>query len=179
MLLNLINEPSDTRTHGVLKILAELVDDGFDEARFFQSAQRMVSALQQVALNESFVTSLRALAVSVFKGCFNMLEIIMEENKAVVKAFAEQTINEWMPFFIATLKAPLPPAPAEDVNTINSGSASLGKSTRYYSLWLANARAEQYKGLIKLKIQGENFQTSTFLCLVLMLLVQSFALLWR
>ena len=38
----------------------------------------------------------------------------MEDHKAAVRGFAEETLGSWVPFFIDTLKSPLPPAPSDD-----------------------------------------------------------------
>lgn len=131
--LHVINNGSDGQIHGAMKVLMELVDDCFNEEQFFKVARDLVSTVYHVAINDARSPILRALAVSVFRSCFDILEMVMEDHKAAVKGFAEETLNDWFPFFIATLKAPLPPAPVE------------GESDA--------AVSEHYRGLVALKLQ--------------------------
>ncbi|KAF1349147.1 armadillo-type protein [Delphinella strobiligena] len=131
--LHVINNGSDGQIHGAMKVLMELVDDCFGEDQFFKVARDLVSTVYHVAINHARSPILRALAVSVFRSCFDILEMVMEDHKAAVKGFAEETLSDWFPFFIATLKAPLPPAPVE------------GESDA--------AVSEQYRGLVALKLQ--------------------------
>lgn len=53
---------------------------------------------------------LRALAISVFRDCFDMMNMIKEQHGKEVKAFAEELLKEWNPFFLNVLKARLPEA---------------------------------------------------------------------
>ncbi|KAK5117228.1 hypothetical protein LTR62_005845 [Meristemomyces frigidus] len=106
--LNVVSTGSDGQLRGALKVLGELVDDCFNEEQFFSVARELVRALYDVAVNENRRQILRALAVSVFRSCFDTLEMIMEDHKAEVKSFAEQTLVNWIPFFISTIKATLP-----------------------------------------------------------------------
>ena len=55
----------------------------------------------------------RALACSVFRGCFDILEMILEDHKASVKGFADEILNKWLPFFIVLLKTKLSDLPSE------------------------------------------------------------------
>lgn len=132
-LLHVINNGSDGQIHGAMKALQDLVEDCFSEDQFFNVARDLVQTVYNVAANESRATILRALAVSVFRSCFDILEMVMEDHKVAVKAFAEETLNHWSPFFVATLKAPLPPAPAAEETDINI--------------------TERYRGLVALKLQ--------------------------
>ena len=113
-LLLLIPQASDARLHGALKILAELVDDGFSVDQFFSVAQDMINVLHKVAGNEQKTPFLRALAMSVFRGCFDTLEMVLEDHKAAVKSFADGTLNTWMPLFQTILKSDLPILPPSD-----------------------------------------------------------------
>jgi hypothetical protein len=64
-----------------------------------------------------------------------MLEMVMEDHKTDVKAFADEALNAWSPFFIQTMKAPMPPPPNEDDEKKEGGPE------------------EQWRGLIALKFQ--------------------------
>lgn len=105
---------SDLQVHGTLRVLSDLVESGFSEEQFFAVARDLVNGLQKVAHNVERKAILRALAISVFRACFDILEMVMEDHKVAVKAFLDQALQSWMAFFIETLRAPLPPTPSED-----------------------------------------------------------------
>ncbi|WPH04744.1 Hypothetical protein R9X50_00763900 [Acrodontium crateriforme] len=132
--LNVIDSGADAQLHGALKVLGELVDDCFNEEQFFKVARDLVKVVYDVAVNENRKTILRALAVSVFRACFDTLEMVMEDHKAEVKAFAEQELSGWIPFFLSALKTQLPAAPIE--NTPSDA-----------------AESELYRGSVALKLQ--------------------------
>lgn len=127
-LLHIIPEASDTRLHGALKVLAELVQDGLDEAQFFRAAQNLVNVLYTVAANNSRKAFLRALAVSVFRECFNTLQVIIEDHKQDVKAFAEHSLSNWVPVFLEVLSTPLG-APPEGNQSETDGTLELFRGT--------------------------------------------------
>ena len=124
-ILNILRTGSEAQLHGALKVLGELVDDCFNDEQFFQVARDLVSVVYGVAVNESCKTTLRALAISVFRSCFDTLEMVLEDHKAEVKGFAEETLSGWIPFFIETLKAPLPPAPTDEEEGNESGAPEI------------------------------------------------------
>ncbi|RAH58600.1 importin beta-5 subunit [Aspergillus piperis CBS 112811] len=113
-LLHIINDGNSTASalHGALKVLLDLVDTGFSEEQFFNVARDLVTSLFNVATNESRKPMLRALAVAVFRACFDTLEMVLEQHKAAVKHFMDEVLGGWSPFFLSTLKAPLPQAPS-------------------------------------------------------------------
>lgn len=127
-LLHIIPGASDTRLHGALKVLAELVQDGLDEAQFFRAAQNMVNVLYVVAANESRKPVLRAFAVSVFRECFNTLQVVLEDHKQDVKAFAEQSLGNWVPIFLNILNTPLG-APPQGSQAESDGTLELYRGT--------------------------------------------------
>ena len=135
-LLQLIPTCNDGQLHGALKVLGDLVEDGLNEEQFFNVARDLVKVLYDVAVNEGRKTTLRALAVSVFRGCFEILEMVMEDHKAAVKHFADEALNAWSPFFISTMKAPLPPPPPSDDEEQSTNGAD-----------------EQFRGVVALKLQ--------------------------
>ena len=134
--LNVVSTGSDGQLHGALKVLNELVDDCFNEEQFFKVAHDLTEAVYNVAIADHRRPILRALAVSVFRSTFDTLEMVMEDHKAAVKAFAEETLSGWIPFFLSMLKSPLPPAPPQDKSESAPGVP------------------ETYRGLVALKLQS-------------------------
>jgi importin-9 len=71
-------------------------------------ARDIVKVVTDVALNEGRKAILRALAIAVFRGCFDLMDIVKEDHLKEVKGFAEEILKSWNPFFIQVLKARLP-----------------------------------------------------------------------
>ena len=71
-------------------------------------AKDIVRVVTDVALNENRKASHRALAVSVFRGCFDLMDIVKDDHSVEVKGFADEILQSWNPFFIQILKARLP-----------------------------------------------------------------------
>ncbi|KAI9373651.1 armadillo-type protein [Aspergillus egyptiacus] len=136
-LLQIINDRNSTpgALHGALKVLLDLVDTGFNEEQFFNVARDLLVALFNVATNDSRKPMLRALAVAVFRSCLDTLEMVLEQHKTAVKQFMDEVLTGWSPFFIETLKGPLPQAPNEQEES---------KDTEVSSQW---------RGVIALKLQ--------------------------
>src|SRR5690606_16664346 len=107
-LLHTIRTGTDAQLHGALRVMVDLVDDCLNDEQFVPVAPELVSAIYNVAVNEERKTFLRALAVNVFRACFDILEMIAEGHKVAVKAFADETLQVWIPFFLDTLRKPLP-----------------------------------------------------------------------
>ncbi|KAF2808514.1 ARM repeat-containing protein [Mytilinidion resinicola] len=134
-LLHLIPTGTDGQIHGALKVLDGLVDDCFNEEQFFSVARDLIKVVFDVAVNDARKPALRALSVSVFKGCFDILEMVMEDHKVMVKAFADEALAGWLPFFVEVMKSRLPPPPSEEDENQDNGTA------------------ETYRGLVSLKMQ--------------------------
>ncbi|KAH4049607.1 hypothetical protein HBI81_042150 [Parastagonospora nodorum] len=134
-LLQLIPVATDGQLHGALKVLSELVEDCFNEATFFGIAPQLVKVIYDVAVNEQRRPVLRALACSVFRGCFDILEMVLEDHKAMVKSFADEILKEWIPFFVNILKTRLPEPPSFQDDETDAESA------------------EAFKGMVALKLQ--------------------------
>ncbi|KAJ5246373.1 hypothetical protein N7468_001356 [Penicillium chermesinum] len=98
-LLHVINEQgtSDIALHGTLKVLLDLVDTGFSEEQFFDVARDLVSALFAVATSQTRKPILRALAVAVFRSCFDTLEMVMEQHNVAIRQFVEEALTGWSP----------------------------------------------------------------------------------
>jgi len=125
----------DSQVHGALRVLSELVESGFSEQQFFAVARDLVNGLQTVALNANRKPIVRAMAMSVFRSCFDTLEMVMEDHRAAVKGFLDEALKDWMPFFVEAIKTVLPEPPAEADETKDEGLPS------------------QWRGLIALKLQ--------------------------
>lgn len=113
-LLQLIPQSHKTQLHGVLVVLGNLVEDGFDEEQFGKSAVELVKCIYNIATDEGKMLTSRALAVSIFRACFDTMELMYQTEKASVKQFMQEASDAWTPFFINVLKVPLPQIPDED-----------------------------------------------------------------
>ncbi|KAL1957395.1 hypothetical protein VTO42DRAFT_6075 [Malbranchea cinnamomea] len=113
-LLQIIPTGNESQLHGALKVLSDLVETGFSEEQYFKVARELVSTVFSVATNPSRKPILRALAISVFRASFDTLEMVLEEHKAAIKQFMDEALSGWLPFFIATIKEPLPTMPSEE-----------------------------------------------------------------
>ncbi|KAG6020831.1 hypothetical protein E4U41_002709 [Claviceps citrina] len=107
-ILNVIPAGTDAQLHGALRVLGDLVEESLSEDQFFSMATDIAKALTEVALNENRRPMLRALAISVFRSCFDLMNMIKDDHAAEVKAFAEELLAQWNPFFISVLKVRLP-----------------------------------------------------------------------
>ncbi|KAL8722132.1 MAG: hypothetical protein Q9225_001325 [Loekoesia sp. 1 TL-2023] len=113
-LLQLIPQSHETQLHGVLVVLGNLVEDGFDEEQFGKSAVELVKCIYDIATDEGKRLTSRALAVSIFRACFDTMELMYQTEKASVKQFMQEASDAWTPFFINVLKVPLPQIPSEE-----------------------------------------------------------------
>ncbi|KAI9883593.1 MAG: hypothetical protein M1823_004646 [Watsoniomyces obsoletus] len=134
-LLHLIPTGTPTQSHGALKVLGDLVDDGLSDDQFFGVAADLIKVVYDAAMDDSKKSTLRALAVSVFRSSFGTLDMIKDSHREAVKAFADEALKAWMPYFVEMIKRPLPPAPREEDEANNGGPE------------------EEWRGLIALKIQ--------------------------
>lgn len=76
-------------------------------------ARDIVKVVYDAAINENRKPTLRALAVSVFRGCFDLMDTVKEEHPKEVQQFAEEAMKGWFPFFqqVMKLRLPEPDAP--------------------------------------------------------------------
>ncbi|KAG6007604.1 hypothetical protein E4U54_008809 [Claviceps lovelessii] len=107
-ILSIIPTGTDTQLHGALRVLGDLVEESLSEDQFFSMARDIAKALTEVALNDSRKPVLRALAISVFRSCFDLMNMIKDDHAAEVTAFAEELLAQWNPFFTSVLKGRLP-----------------------------------------------------------------------
>ena len=136
-LLQIVSGPTsaDAQVHGALRLLAELVESGFTEEQFFAVAKDLVGGIFTVATRAERRPITKALALSVLRECFDTLEMVMEEHEVAVKAFLDEALRGWIPFFFETMKAELPEPPSQGDETKEEGVPST------------------WRGLVALKLQ--------------------------
>lgn len=113
-LLQLIPRSHENQLHGVLVVLGNLVEDGFDEEQFGKSAVELVKCIYDIATDEGKKLTSRALAISIFRACFDTMELMYQTDKASVRQFMQEASDAWTPFFVNVLKIPLPQVPREE-----------------------------------------------------------------
>lgn len=131
---------SDSGLHGALRVLLDLVDTGFSEEQFFNVARDLVSTLFSIATNGARRPMLRALAVAVFRASFDTLEMVVEQHKVAVKQFMDEVLGGWSPFFMSTLKAPLPQPPTEEEESKDAEIPSQWRGTIALKLQVVKVR---------------------------------------
>ncbi|PQE03651.1 importin-beta domain-containing protein [Rutstroemia sp. NJR-2017a BBW] len=131
--LHVIRTGTDGQLHGALRVLGDLVEDSLSEDQFFAVARDIVNAAYDVAINDARKTNLRSLSVSVFRGTFDIMDMVKDEHGSEVRAFADEVLKSWSPFFLAVMKQSLPTPPKE-----NEEDGPVG---------------EQWRGIISLKLQ--------------------------
>ncbi|KAI1266092.1 armadillo-type protein [Xylariaceae sp. FL1019] len=129
-LLNIIPTGTSGQLHGALKVLSDLVEESLSDDQFFSMAQSIVKVVYDVAANENQKPLLRALAVAVFRGCFDLMDTVKEEHPKEVSSFADDALKAWLPFCLNIIKLPLP---------LQEGSA--------------DEQPKSWNGLIALKLQ--------------------------
>ncbi|KAI0555272.1 armadillo-type protein [Xylaria curta] len=107
-LLSMIPTGSENQLHGALKVLSDLVEESLSDDQFFSMAQDIVKVVYDAAINEGRKPVLRALAVSVFRGCFDLMDTVKDEHPKEVSAFAEEALKGWFPVCLEILKVQLP-----------------------------------------------------------------------
>lgn len=109
-ILSTIPSGSDAQLHGALRVLGDLVEESLSEDQFLSMARDIANALTEVALNDNRKPMLRALAISVFRSCFDLMNMAKDDHAKEVKGFAEEILARWNPFFMTVLKTRLPDA---------------------------------------------------------------------
>lgn len=107
-LLDVIPKGSDVQLYGALKVLSDIVEESLTEDQFFSMAHPIINVVYNVALNEGRKPTLRALAVHVFRGCFDLMDMVKDDHPKEVKGFAEEALKGWLPFFSQVLQVQLP-----------------------------------------------------------------------
>ncbi|KNB07163.1 hypothetical protein FOXG_08431 [Fusarium oxysporum f. sp. lycopersici 4287] len=120
--ISVVPAGTDSQLHGALRLLNDIIEESLSEDQFFSMAQDIAKALAEVALNENRKPMHRALAISIFRGCFDLLNMIKEDHAKEVRAFADGLLQQWNPFFITVLQSPLPEANLESGSQPDSWS---------------------------------------------------------
>ncbi|KAK2675704.1 Importin-beta, N-terminal domain [Fusarium oxysporum f. sp. vasinfectum] len=121
-IISVVPAGTDSQLHGALRLLNDIIEESLSEDQFFSMAQDIAKALAEVALNENRKPMHRALAISIFRGCFDLLNMIKEDHAKEVRAFADGLLQQWNPFFITVLQSPLPEANLESGSQPDSWS---------------------------------------------------------
>ena len=102
-------------------MLYELVDSGLSDEQFFVVARELVNALQHVAFKAHNNPAVQAMTLKVLGACFDNLEqVLATEYAPAVKVFLNESMHEWMSFFISTLKSSLPEVNSADFENANN-----------------------------------------------------------
>lgn len=109
-LLHIIPTANDNQLHGALKVLGDLVEDSLSEDQFFTVARDIVNVVYSISTSDAKKDIIKALAVSVFRSTFDIMDIVKDEHGNEVKGFADEIITAWSPFFLETMKRSLPAA---------------------------------------------------------------------
>ena len=112
-LLAQIPRSNDGQLHGVLVVLVELIQDALDEAIYAANAKDLLTALHSVATDDTRKFSLRALAVLVFRSCFDTIEMMKQENKTLARQLTQAALDVWLPFLAEYLRLPMPALPTK------------------------------------------------------------------
>lgn len=89
------------------------MEESLTEDQFFSAARPIIDVVYNVALNDARKPNLRALAVNVFRGCFELMDMVKDDHPKEVKGFADEALKGWLPFFSQVLSVQLPPVSDE------------------------------------------------------------------
>ncbi|KAM7215961.1 armadillo-type protein [Rhypophila decipiens] len=112
--LSVMPQGTDAQLHGALRILQDLVEESLSDEQFFSVARDIISACHDVATNPNRKETHRALAVLVFRSCFDLMDIVKEDHKKEVRQFADEVLKAWLPFLELVISTPLPPQTEND-----------------------------------------------------------------
>lgn len=128
-LLQLVRQANPAQLHSTLVVLGNLVEDGFDEEQFSASAAELVKCLYDVSVDGEKRLTSRALAVSIFRACFDTMELVYQTNKNSVKQFMQEASDAWTPFFVDVLKMSLSSLPTEEEEEAGGQTINLGEGS--------------------------------------------------
>lgn len=138
-ILHIIPNASDQQLNGSLKVLSDLVEDALSEDQFFLVARDILKVVYDVATNEGRKPVLRALAVSIFRETFDIMDMVKDEHGPEVKGFADEALKAWLPLFLEVMKIPLPSKTIGEAKGYGNGSGEINEFRR---------------GIIALKLQA-------------------------
>ncbi|POS86731.1 hypothetical protein EPUL_000976 [Erysiphe pulchra] len=107
-LLHIIPNASDQQLNGALKVLSDLVEDALTEEQFFLVARDILKVVYDVAISEARKPVLRAMAISIFRETFDIMEMIKQDHGNEVKEFADEALKLWLPLFLNLIKRTIP-----------------------------------------------------------------------
>jgi hypothetical protein len=102
---------NDSQAEAALIVLGELIQGGLDEDQFYSLSQNIVSFLHDIGVNPNRKTSVRALAVNVFRSCFDFVESLKDREEYDIRSLTIAVVDIWAQFFLDVVKADLPPMP--------------------------------------------------------------------
>jgi importin-9 len=108
-LMNAIPNGTDPQVHGALRTIQDIVEDSLNESQFFSMAREITAAVSSVAFDKNRSYTLRALAISIFRQCFVLIDTVKGEYMDEVLQFSEELLTTWHPFFMGILEEHLPP----------------------------------------------------------------------
>ena len=137
----LTGQCSDAQMLGALRLLSEVVDSGFDERQFFAIAHDLTDSLHQIAMATARPSKVRAMAVSVFRGCFGFIEIAENDQMEGVK----NIIRPWMPLLVDILHAQMPQQPSGEDEVENSAVVAQWRGSTSLKIQAVMVRGVGYK----------------------------------
>ncbi|ODA77854.1 hypothetical protein RJ55_06456 [Drechmeria coniospora] len=114
--LGVMSSGTDNQLRGALRVLADLTEESLSEGQFFSMARDIANALTDVVHSPHRPPMIRALAISVFRTCLDLLNMVKESHAKEVDAFATLLLDGdaaastpgWIPFFLGVLRERLP-----------------------------------------------------------------------
>ena len=116
LLSNLLSQAprsNDNQLHGILTVLVELLQEALDETSYAANSKELLSCLHNIAVDEARKPTLRALAVLVFRSCFDTIEMIKQDDKAAARQLTQEALDMWLPFLVEYLKLGMPATPSK------------------------------------------------------------------
>ena len=136
LLLRSIPGSDDQRVLGILKVLSELVSEGFDEEQFYHYGTDLMNSLREVSMDRNRGLMTRALGILVFRTCFDFVENLKDKDEEGIRTFSKNVVDQWSEFLLNVIKEPMPNFPtAEEEETDGSEVA------------------KNWRGVVALKIQ--------------------------
>jgi len=108
-LMNAIPNGTDAQVHGALRTIQDIVEDSLNESQFFSMAREITATVSGLAFDKNRHHTLRALAISIFRQCFVLIDTVKGEYMDEVVQFSEELLKTWHPFFMGILEERLPP----------------------------------------------------------------------
>ncbi len=59
----------------------------------------------------------------IFRGCFDLMDMVKDDHKKEVRAFAQEVLSGWLPFLEQAIRSPLPDRGNSDSQRPRAGMA--------------------------------------------------------